>query len=59
MTIKDAPFELSGAYIQHHIKTYGDVVENSLRRGKISEQTSNWNKVPTNCKCKGRSAYFC
>ena len=35
VTIKDAPFELSDAYILHHMNTFGDVVEKSLRRGKI------------------------
>ena len=35
VTIKDAPYELSDAYILHHLNVYGDVVENSLRRGTI------------------------
>ena len=37
VTIKDAPFELSNSYILHHKKTYtyGDIIENSLRRGII------------------------
>ena len=35
VTIKDTPLELSYAFILHHIKTYGDVVENSIRRDKI------------------------
>ena len=35
VTIKGAPFELSDSYILHHLKTYGDVIENSIRRGKI------------------------
>ena len=35
VTIKDAPYELSDSYILHHLNIYGDVVENSLRRGTI------------------------
>ena len=35
VTIKDAPFELSDSYILHHIQIYGDIIENSVRRGKI------------------------
>ena len=35
VTIKDAPFELSDAFLLQHIKMHGDVVEHSLRRGKI------------------------
>ena len=35
VTIKDAPFELSDAFLLQYIKMHGDVVENSLRRGKI------------------------
>ena len=35
VTIKDAPFELSDSYILHRIQIYGDIIENSVRRGKI------------------------
>ena len=35
VTIKDAPFELSDSFIMYHMKQYGDVIENSLKRGKI------------------------
>ena len=35
VTIKDAPFELSDAFLLQHIKMHGDVVEDSLRRGII------------------------
>lgn len=35
VTIKDAPFELSDTFLLEHLKVYGDVIENSLRRGKI------------------------
>ena len=35
VTIKDAPFELSDGFILHHMKQYGDVIENSLKRGTI------------------------
>ena len=35
VTIKDAPYELDDYFIIEHMKKYGDVVENSLRRGKI------------------------
>ena len=33
--IKDAPYELSDFFLIEHTRKYGDVVENSLRRGKI------------------------
>ena len=35
VTIKDAPFELSDGFILHHMKQYGDVIENSLKRCTI------------------------
>ena len=35
VTIKDAPFELSDGFILYHMKQYGDVIENSLKREKI------------------------
>ena len=35
VTIKDAPFELSKAFLLQHNIMHGDVVENSLRRGKL------------------------
>ena len=35
VTIKDARFELSDGFLIYHMKTYGDVIENSLKRGKI------------------------
>ena len=35
VTIKDAPYELSDYFLIEHMRNNGDVVENSLRRGKI------------------------
>ena len=35
VTIKDAPYELSDYFLIEHLRKFGDVVENSLRRGKI------------------------
>ena len=35
MTIKDAPYELADSFIIHHMKSFGEVIENSLRRGKV------------------------
>lgn len=35
VTIKDAPYELSDSFVLHHMKPYGDIVEHSLKRGKI------------------------
>ena len=35
VTVKDAPYELSDIFLIEHLRKYGEVVENSLRRGKI------------------------
>ena len=35
VTIKDAPFELRDGFLLYHMKAYGDVIETSLKRGKI------------------------
>ena len=35
VTIKDAPYELSDSFIIEEMKSFGDVIEHSLRRGKI------------------------
>lgn len=35
VTIKDAPFELSDAFLLQHMKTYGNVIENYFKRGNI------------------------
>ena len=35
VTIKDAPYELADSFIIHHMKSFGEVIENSLRRGKV------------------------
>ena len=35
VTIKDAPFEPSDGFLLYHMKAYGDVIETSLKRGKI------------------------
>ena len=35
VTIKDAPFELSDQFLIHYMKSYGEVVEHSIKRGKI------------------------
>ena len=35
VTIKDAPYELSDTYIIHYMKDYGEVIEHSMRRGKV------------------------
>ena len=38
MTIKDAPVELSDAAIVNVFSNYGQVVQNSIRYGKIKEK---------------------
>ena len=35
VTIKDAPYELNDIFLIEHLRKFGEVVENSLRRGKI------------------------
>ena len=35
VTIKDAPCELSDIFLIEHLRKYGEIVENSMRRGKI------------------------
>ena len=35
VTIKDAPYELDDLFLIEHLRKYGEVIENSLRRGKI------------------------
>ena len=35
VTIKDAPYELGDSYIIHYMKDYGEVIEHSVRRGKV------------------------
>ena len=53
VTIKDAPYELSDYFLIEHMRKYGDVVENSLRRGKIHGteiETGTRYVQLTNCK---------
>ena len=35
VTINDAPYELDDLFLIEHLRKYGEVIENSLRRGKI------------------------
>ena len=35
VTIKDAPYELADSFLIHHMKSFGEVIEHSLRRGKV------------------------
>lgn len=35
VTIKDAPYELNDLFLIEHLRRFGEVVENSFRRGKI------------------------
>lgn len=37
VTIKDAPYELSDAFLIQHLNSFGEVLENSLKRGKIKD----------------------
>ena len=53
VTIKDAPYELSDYFLIEHMRKFGDVVENSLRRGKIRGteiETGTRYVQLTNCK---------
>ena len=35
VTIKDAPYELGDSYIIHYMKDYGEVIDRSVRGGKV------------------------
>ena len=53
VTIKDAPYELGDYFLIEHLRHYGDVVENSLKRGKIRGteiETGTRYVQLTNCK---------
>ena len=38
VTVKDAPYELSDAFLIQHLKSYGDVLEDSLKLVKLKIQ---------------------